>query len=198
MTNLNELIQLQLLPPTEPSLLQHIIVILLPDILIPRDSPNERKRLSMINPELSIRRGPRTALKYLSESIHLPRLKLRSTVHHLRPFSLPLLTFPTNAPYHARHPLQQTRLRRRRFRIGEKNRRGQTHAGEVSQSVLELLVFAPFTPGELFRHDVDHAREGVEGGLGVEEGETRASADDVYSPLGVFVADGVADFGFDD
>lgn len=74
----------------------------------------------------------------------------------------------------------------------------KTHGLEVSEGVLPLKILTGGVPIQLLGHKVDDIGEGLEGSLGVQEGQTGAASDDIDSSLGVFVADGVTDFTVDE
>ena len=75
--------------------------------------------------------------------------------------------------------------------------RSEPHTAQEPHGALDLLPFLRTAPVQLVGHDVDYAREGIEGRLGVHEGEPGSAGEDVNGGLCVFVSDGVADFGFD-
>ena len=76
--------------------------------------------------------------------------------------------------------------------------RGETHALQESRGARHLLLLARRVPVQLLGHDVDHARERLERGLGAEEGEPQATRDHVCRRQRVLVTNCVSDFRLDD
>jgi len=69
---------------------------------------------------------------------------------------------------------------------------GQTHAAEVLNSVLPLLVLSRLAPLVLLGHHVNNLGQSLESSLGVQESKTGTAGNDIDSGLGVLVAHGVA------
>ena len=75
---------------------------------------------------------------------------------------------------------------------------GETHALEEPRGARHLLLLARRVPVQLLGHDVDDARERLERGLRVEEGEPQATRDHVRRRQRVLVTNCVSDFRLDD
>lgn len=75
---------------------------------------------------------------------------------------------------------------------------GQTHAAEELYGVVPFLFLSLLAPFELAGHDVNDVGKRLEGGLGVEEGETCATGNDINCGLGRLVAHGVSDLTVDE
>lgn len=63
----------------------------------------------------------------------------------------------------------------------------------MSLTLFPLALLSRPIPFELFAHDVDDTRQTLKRRLGVEEGEARASGQDVHGRLSVLVPNGVPD-----
>ena len=85
-------------------------------------------------------------------------------------------------------------LARLDIRAGERELAlGQTHAAEVLDGILPLLVLSRLAPLVLIGHHVDNLGQGLEGSLSVQESKTGAAGNDIDGGLCVLVAHSVAD-----
>ena len=75
---------------------------------------------------------------------------------------------------------------------------GDAHRAEVVDRPGVLAVDLGGVPLVLLGHNLEHARQGVDGRVRVEERETRSPADEVGRVNGKFEAASVADLGLDD
>lgn len=73
----------------------------------------------------------------------------------------------------------------------------QSHRVKKFGGVLELRLLLLAGPAKLASHDVDHARESLESGFGIEEGEASAASDDVHGGTGVLATASPGDLGVD-
>ncbi|GKT57296.1 hypothetical protein ColTof3_04635 [Colletotrichum tofieldiae] len=89
---------------------------------------------------------------------------------------------------------------RQRLASGREEEEGEEGASPRRRALTfpPLQVLPPPVPLQLLGHDVDDLGQGLERGLGVEEGEARATGQDVDGRLGVLVPHGVPHLAVDE
>ncbi len=122
----------------------------------------------------------------------MPFLKPRIALQHIRRPLVPRVQLPLVLVDARRPAALDVRTADAQLALG------QAHAGEELHRRAPLERASVRVPAQLVGHQVDDGGQGVERGLGVQEGEPGPPRQDVDGGLGVLVTDGVADLAVDE